>query len=102
MTMNTNINDVNEIRICDDCGCVIETDDYYTTYDGRIICEDCYDSDYFTCEDCGKIFHIDDLISVNRGGSWGYFAEYCRSSYRDSDTPGLRNYDLGLRLALSE
>lgn len=29
MTMNTNINDVNEIRICDDCGCVIETDDYY-------------------------------------------------------------------------
>lgn len=39
MTMNTNINDVNEIRICDDCGCVIENDDYYTTYDGRIICE---------------------------------------------------------------
>ena len=42
MTMNTNINDVNETRICADCGCVIETDDYYTTYDGRIICEDCY------------------------------------------------------------
>ena len=79
MTMNTNINDVNEIRICDDCGCVIETDDYYTTYDGRIICEDCYDSDYFTCEDCGKIFHIDDLISVNRGGS--YVCPDCADRY---------------------
>ena len=79
MTMNTNINDVNEIRICDDCGCVIENDDYYTTYDGRIICEDCYDSDYFTCEDCGSILPLDDAVSVNHGGS--YVCPDCADRY---------------------
>ena len=79
MTMNTNINDVNETRICADCGCVIETDDYYTTYDGRIICEDCYDSDYFTCEDCGCVFPADDVVTVNRGNIW--VCEDCADSH---------------------
>ena len=39
---------------------------------------------------------------VNRGGSWNYFAKYCRSSNRGGDTPGRRINNLGLRLALSE
>ena len=36
---------------------------------------------------------------VNRGGSWFNYARYCRVSYRNFNTPALRNYDLGLRLA---
>ena len=85
MTMNTNINDVNETRICADCGCVIETDDYYTTYDGRVICEDCYESYYFTCEDCGCVFPTDDVVTVNRGNIW--VCEDCadRHYYRCDD-----------------
>ena len=85
MTMNTNINDVNETRICADCGCVIETDDYYTTYDGRVICEDCYESYYFTCEDCGCVFPTDDVVTVNRGNIW--VCEDCadRRYYRCDD-----------------
>ena len=79
MTMNTNINDVNETRICADCGCVIETDDYYTTYDGRVICEDCYESYYFTCEDCGCVFPTDDVVTVNRGNIW--VCEDCADSH---------------------
>ena len=39
---------------------------------------------------------------VNRGGSWGYIAGFCRSSYRFGSTPNRRSYDLGLRLVLSE
>ena len=41
-------------------------------------------------------------IRVRRGGGWCYFAGYCRSSYRNSYTPGFRSDFLGLRLALSE
>lgn len=37
---------------------------------------------------------------VNRGGSWYYYADYCRVSRRVSDTPTFRAIDLGLRLAL--
>ena len=39
---------------------------------------------------------------VLRGGSWGDFDGFCRSSFRCNDSPGNRYYNLGLRLALSE
>ena len=39
---------------------------------------------------------------VIRGGSWYSSARFCRSSCRDSGTPGIRNSRLGLRLVLSE
>lgn len=39
---------------------------------------------------------------VNRGGSWLSDVGNCRLSYRDSDSPGIANDYLGLRLALSE
>lgn len=39
---------------------------------------------------------------VCRGGGWDSGAGYCRVSNRNGDSPDLRNYDLGLRLVLSE
>ncbi len=39
---------------------------------------------------------------VYRGGSWFSSAGYCRSSYRNNDTPVIGNGNLGLRLVLSE
>ncbi|WP_308591763.1 formylglycine-generating enzyme family protein [uncultured Prevotella sp.] len=39
---------------------------------------------------------------INRGGSWYGYASCCRLSYRGADTPDERDYDLGLRLVLSE
>jgi formylglycine-generating enzyme required for sulfatase activity len=36
---------------------------------------------------------------VRRGGSWHYYARYCRSAKRYSYSPGYRNYNLGLRLS---
>ena len=35
---------------------------------------------------------------VFRGGSWDFYALFCRSSYRFFDTPGKRLSDLGFRL----
>ena len=37
---------------------------------------------------------------VYRGGSWGFYARYCRSSCRYNDTPSHSDRTLGLRLAL--
>ena len=39
---------------------------------------------------------------VLRGGSWRGSARFCRSSDRSSGSPGGRDYDLGLRLVLSQ
>ena len=39
---------------------------------------------------------------VERGGSWYGYAWSCRSSNRFSFPPGIRNFDLGLRLVLSQ
>jgi formylglycine-generating enzyme required for sulfatase activity len=36
---------------------------------------------------------------VRRGGSWDYSAGYLRSAYRDSFSPGNRNYNIGFRVA---
>ena len=37
---------------------------------------------------------------VLRGGGWWSVAGGCRVAYRNGDSPGYRNYDLGFRLAL--
>ena len=39
---------------------------------------------------------------VNRGGSWGNYAKYCRVSYRSTYYPDFRDDSLGLRLSLSQ
>ena len=39
---------------------------------------------------------------VSRGGSWNDLARYCRVSDRDNYIPDIKNYNLGLRLALAE
>jgi len=38
---------------------------------------------------------------VFRGGCWSYYAGYCRSAYRNRNTPSNRYYNLGFRLVLS-
>lgn len=42
----------------------------------------------------------DGSYRVHRGGSWGYGARDCRSSFRNSGNPSFRCISLGLRLAL--
>ena len=39
---------------------------------------------------------------VLRGGSWGGYTRYCRSSDRGGYAPGSRDFNLGLRLVLSQ
>ena len=45
--------------VCSCCGATIETDDYYT-FDGNILCDECYRSETVTCEHCGDRIWADD------------------------------------------
>ena len=45
--------------VCSCCGATIETDDYYT-FEGSILCDDCYHSETVTCEHCGDRIWADD------------------------------------------
>lgn len=57
------------VKICFDCGCIIENDDYYETQDG-FLCSDCYDDNYTICDDCGEIIRVDD-------GHWIEYKSEC-------------------------
>ena len=37
-----------------------------------------------------------------RGGSWGYFPDYCRSAFRYGCAPSYRNGDVGFGVARSQ
>ena len=45
--------------VCSCCGATIETDDYYT-FDGNILCDECYHSETVVCEHCGDRIWADD------------------------------------------
>ena len=46
---------MNEERTCDLCGDVLsEGDDGYILKDGRLVCEDCFDSCCALCDECGE------------------------------------------------
>lgn len=47
----------NRTIVCANCGCIIdeEKEKFYTLPNGSVICEDCFERDYFECESCGEI-----------------------------------------------
>lgn len=61
--------------LCYDCGSVVLTE---TTREvgGELICESCFDDNYFYCSDCGIAIHNDDAYDY-RGEA------YCQSCYED-------------------
>jgi len=66
-------------------------------------CEDDWHNNYNNHLPDGRAW-IDDPgnraeYRVQRGGSWYYYAGYCRCAYRLSRGPDFRDYDIGFRLA---
>ena len=52
-------------KICVDCGCVIENDDYIINANGDYVCSDC-SWDYYECAECGELVHVDHLVYLER------------------------------------
>lgn len=71
---------------CDYCGGLF--DEYHIAVDSlrMTLCEDCFNTHYFTCEDCGEVYHLDEGERIN-----GYY--YCSScaDYHDSLTDNHRD-----------
>jgi len=56
-----------ELRVCNDCGCIIELWDGYNDPDGSLICEDCFNETYYECEHCRRVVYQDDIVEINDG-----------------------------------
>ena len=61
--------------VCSCCVATIETDDYYT-FEGSILCDDCYHSETVTCEHCGDRIWADDNAGTDS-------MPLCNSCYDD-------------------
>jgi len=61
-------------------------------------CSDWY-QDYPEGSQSNPIGPIEGFYRVQRGGSWSNYPQYCRVAYRGSDAPGVRDVNLGFRLA---
>ena len=70
-----NQENLENVRICADCGAIIEDGDNCYEYNGDIICESCYDDSHFTCEHCGEVEADDELIVIDNGAH--YVCEAC-------------------------
>lgn len=55
---------VGDYAVCMDCGEVHKKSEM-RRYHGDYICEDCYDSNYYTCCSCGCVVHCDDVVVRN-------------------------------------
>ena len=64
-------------------------------------CQDRY-GDYSGVPQTNPTGSVDGKFRVNRGGSWMFFARFCRSSFHSSNSSDDREEYLGLRLVLSE
>lgn len=67
-----------EVITCDNCGCIIEDGDIYTTRDGRTICGDCA-YDMVACDYCGELIDCDDVVTIydEYGDPAEYLCEDC-------------------------
>lgn len=62
--------------VCANCGCIIdkENEKFYTLPNGSVICEDCFERDYFECESCGDVVKI--VYGYEADGDW-----YCQDCF---------------------
>ncbi|MEI6412575.1 MAG: formylglycine-generating enzyme family protein, partial [Bacteroidota bacterium] len=63
-------------------------------------CSDWYDSDYYKNSPVSNpVGPASGSNRVFRGGSWSSYPQDCRVAFRVSNTPGVRNFYIGFRLA---
>jgi eukaryotic-like serine/threonine-protein kinase len=66
-------------------------------------CQDVWNDNYSQAPTDGsaRLNGNDNQRKLLRGGSWGYYPEFCRSAFRhDNFSRGSFNYDIGFRVVL--
>lgn len=61
---------------CYDCECRMSDDEGYIVYD-NLLCENCFDENYFTCRQCSEARNNDDSYNVDGC----LYCEYCYREY---------------------
>lgn len=66
-----------KMSVCEFCGVKLLSDDDVCSFDGRVMCEDCYDSETRYCDCCGsRIWNDDDCGDDNV-----CLCSYCRNNH---------------------
>ena len=53
------------VKICHECGKVLEAGEGYEIAGGGYICDECYYDEYTVCDECGEIVHNDYTMWIN-------------------------------------
>ena len=55
---------------CESCGCSVPEDESYQTYEGVILCDDCFNDSTYYCEGCGNTFYYSSNGQYDRDEDW--------------------------------
>lgn len=80
---------------CENCESWQPAEEIFRTHNGRRICQNCYDEDYFTCDNCGDIYHNDDMFS----DEWGDYC-YCPNCWEEEHSGIIKEYHCGNRVGI--
>jgi hypothetical protein len=67
--------DIDDRRVCTDCGYEVNEDYCYTDNDGNCYCEDCYNERYTSCDQCGDECYNDCVTWID--SEQRALCEYC-------------------------
>lgn len=94
-------NEINENGICEDCECnyrscddcgdrTHEDDQVFADGHSRLICEDCYCKNYFTCGECGEVYHDNEYSRNSLCNNCDIEFEYKDPDFNNRDYCGTR------------
>jgi len=76
-TLDSTSGELESSRYCDNCGESMYGDDVYCVGD-YVVCQGCYNGNYFYCEKCGEDCHNDDAVCM--ADTKNCICQYCANS----------------------
>ena len=59
-----------ECITCESCGCLVPENESCQTYEGVILCDDCFSNSTYYCEGCGNTFYYSSNGQYDRDDCW--------------------------------
>jgi hypothetical protein len=67
-----------EVRVCKECGAIITGSNGWQLASREWVCDDCYETRYFTCDCCGEVHHRNERTIVCNGD---YICDSCLDNH---------------------